>query len=142
MNILEVSMHAQQIATKHVLCANTLLCTGHVPQFPRILNKESRRSGLRRNPLEEWEMCDREGKTAKGGLSTELSSLGQLQLILQNYLSQGGRGLGMHTPLLTGVVPVVQPVLHKSRVDLGGRESPQAQRCRCWQVEESRILKW
>lgn len=79
MNILEVSMHAQQIATKHVLCANTLLCTGHVPQFPRILNKESRRSGLRRNPLEEWEMCDREGKTAKGGLSTELSSLGQLQ---------------------------------------------------------------
>lgn len=83
------------------------------------------------------------GRQPKEGYRLSYHHLGNCSIILQNYLSQGGRGLGMHTPLLTGVVPVVQPVLHKSRVDLGGRESPQAQRCRCWQVEESRkILKW
>lgn len=85
MNILEVAMHfSTDIYTKHVLCANTRLCTAHVPhmhvpQFPHTLNKESRGSSLRGNPPVEWEVCNREGKTAKGELSIELSSFGQMQ---------------------------------------------------------------
>lgn len=64
MNILEVSMH---------FSTNIYISMSYMPILCYVLssvshtfNKESRGSSLRGNPPGEWEVCDREEKTAKG----------------------------------------------------------------------------